>query len=63
MVRRISGFVTATWLAGMAILVMTCLTAGCERKERVLDVRTPAGDVTVDRNIDNGRVDVKTRDK
>jgi|tagenome__1003787_1003787.scaffolds.fasta_scaffold20509587_1 hypothetical protein len=63
MVRRISGFITATWLAGIAGLVMTSLTAGCERKERVLDVRTPAGDVTVDRNIDNGRVDVKTRDK
>ena len=29
-------------------------------KERVVDVRTPAGDVTVDRNVDNGNVEVKT---
>ena len=33
---------------------------GCQRKERVVDVRTPAGDVTVDRNVDNGNVEVKT---
>jgi len=43
--------------------MLPCLIAGCERKERVLDVRTPAGDVTVDRNVDNGRVDVKTTNK
>jgi hypothetical protein len=46
------------------IIVIACLAAplfaGCERKERVLDVRTPSGNVTVDRNLDNGRVDVKT---
>jgi hypothetical protein len=46
----------AVWLAAMAL-------AGCERKERVLDVRTPAADVKVDRNIDNGRVDVQTTRK
>ena len=33
--------------------------AGCERKERVIDVKTPAVDVKVDRNVDNGRIDVK----
>lgn len=42
----------------------TCLglssLGGCQRKERVVDVRTPAGDVTVDRNVDNGDVEVKT---
>ncbi len=37
--------------------------AGCERKERVIDVRTPAGDVKVDRNIDNGDVEVNTTRK
>ncbi len=37
--------------------------AGCERKERVIDVKTPAVDVKVDRNIDNGNVEVKTERK
>ena len=37
--------------------------AGCERKERVLDVKTPNAEVKVDRNIDNGNVEVKTTPK
>ena len=37
--------------------------AGCERKERVIDVRTPAGNVKVDRNVDNGNVEVHTTRK
>jgi len=37
--------------------------AGCERKERVLDVKTPGVDVQVDRNIDSGGVEVKTERK
>jgi hypothetical protein len=35
------------------------LVAGCERKERVLDIQTPGADVEVDRNIDTGEVDVE----
>ncbi len=46
-----------------AIVVGTCLgllaLGGCERKERVVDVKTPIGDVKVDKNVDNGDVDVK----
>jgi hypothetical protein len=37
--------------------------AGCERKERILDVETPAGDVEVDRNIDTGEVEVKVKER
>jgi hypothetical protein len=37
--------------------------AGCERKERVLDVQTPGADVEVDRNIDTGEVEVEVDDK
>jgi hypothetical protein len=36
--------------------------AGCERKERVLDVQTPGADVQVDRNIDSGEVEVDVND-
>jgi hypothetical protein len=54
-------------LLAIALTLGTCLSlvalGGCARKERVVDVRTPAGDVTVDRNVDNGNVEVKTYDK
>jgi hypothetical protein len=63
MSNRFFRFVSCTWHLALAILVAASIVAGCERKERVLDVRTPGGDVTVDRNIDNGRVDVKTTNK
>ena len=35
------------------------LVAGCERKEKVIDVKTPGGSVEVERSKDTGRVDVK----
>jgi hypothetical protein len=34
--------------------------AGCERKERVVDIEAPGVDVEVDRNIDTGEVEVDT---
>jgi hypothetical protein len=37
--------------------------SGCERKERVLDVETPEGELEVDRNIDTGEVEVNVTDK
>jgi hypothetical protein len=33
---------------------------GCERKERVVDVKTPSTEVHVDRNLDTGNVQVDT---
>lgn len=50
-------------LITLSICVAAFSLAGCERKERVLDVRTPAGDVKVDRNIDSGKVEVQTTHK
>ena len=47
----------------LSACVAAMVSAGCERKERVIDVRTPAGDVKVDRNIDNGKVEVETTRK
>ena len=40
-----------------------CVFNGCERKERVLDVETPEGELEVDRNIDTGEVEVNVTDK
>jgi hypothetical protein len=41
----------AAWLGAFAL-------AGCERKERVVDIETPGVDVKVDRNIDTGEIEV-----
>lgn len=47
----------------VAVSVAAFTLAGCERKERVIDIKTPAADVKVDRNIDTGGVEVKTERK
>lgn len=53
-----------SWLKSIFYIsaIVTCIgtipLAGCERKERVIDVQTPGGDVEVDRNIDTGEVEV-----
>ena len=47
----------------LSVCFAAFMLAGCERKERVIDVKTPAVDVKVDRNIDNGNVEVKTERK
>jgi hypothetical protein len=54
------------WFAGPIVIGACCgaiALSGCERKERVLDVKTPHGDVTVDRNIDTGKVDIEATKK
>jgi hypothetical protein len=56
----LSGFVAPAALASCFVAVAF---SGCERKERVVDVKTPAGNVTVDRNIDNGKVEVEATKK
>ena len=49
------------------IMLLMCLATlalvGCERKERLIDVRTPGTNVKVDRNVDNGNIEVKTERK
>ena len=47
----------------LSMSLSTLALVGCERKERVLDVRTPGANVKVDRNVDNGNIDVKTERK
>lgn len=57
---------TQRFILGLLSLT-TCFTAialaGCERKERVIDVKTPGVDVKVDRNVDSGRIDVEANRK
>ena len=56
---------TPGWLVFLYLIVSSvagfgaCALTGCERKEKVIDVETPATDVEVERNLDTGEVDVK----
>lgn len=50
---RKNGFTTRFGVSSIAIASCLSLFAlsGCERKERVLDVKTPAGDVQIDKTV------------
>jgi hypothetical protein len=37
--------------------------AGCERKEKIIEVNTPGKEIKVERDRDTGRVEVEVRDK
>jgi len=53
---------TFAWITLVSSLALAGFS-GCERKERVIDVKTPGVDVKVDRNVDTGRVDVNANHK
>jgi len=54
--------ITRLTLAGL-LLGAACLTTGCERKEKVLEIETPGTSIDVERNKDTGEVDVEVLDK
>lgn len=39
--------------------ILFALTSGCEQKEEVLDIETPAGDIKVERSVESDAVDVE----
>jgi len=47
------------------ILATTCLlgATACQRKEKVLDIKTPGGGIEVERDKKTGDVDIKVDDK
>ena len=47
------------------LLATTCLLAGaaCQRKEKVLDIKTPGGGIEVERDKRTGDVDIKIDEK
>ncbi|MCI0332133.1 MAG: hypothetical protein L0228_02770 [Planctomycetes bacterium] len=55
---------TQSWFAAGLIAAAASIGAlgfaGCERKEKVIDIETPGADVEVERNIDTGEVEVET---
>ncbi|MCH5372817.1 MAG: hypothetical protein JJ992_02485, partial [Planctomycetes bacterium] len=56
MVRRKLG---RTLGAGCLALATAGVFAGCDRKEKVIDIETPHGQVEVDRDKDSGKVNVE----
>lgn len=49
--------------AGMLIALGLFSAAGCENKEKLLEVDTPRGEVEITRDRDTGDVDVEASDK
>jgi hypothetical protein len=58
----VSSFLTAGALIVAGMFGGASFT-GCERKERVLDVETPSGQLEVNRNVDSGAVEVEVEEK
>lgn len=48
-----------TLVAGTVLAAAAIAVPGCDRKEEVLDIETPAGEVEVERNKDTGETDVE----
>lgn len=53
----LNGLATATILC--IVLTMPAMMTGCERKEKVLDIETPNGELEVERDKSDGDVDVE----
>jgi hypothetical protein len=47
-------------MTGAALLLAT---TGCNRKEKVLDVKTPGGGIEVEKDKKSGEVDIKIEEK
>lgn len=46
----------------VAAVACFAMAGGCENKEPIVDVETPAGEVEVERDRDTGAVDVEVTD-
>lgn len=44
--------------ATLMLLLSVLALSGCERKEKVLDIETPAGNIEVERSTESGKIDV-----
>ncbi len=59
MTKKIKSVMALPLVAGALLLGGVCVTTGCEPKEKVVEVDTPAGDVDVEKSKTDGDVDVK----
>jgi hypothetical protein len=44
-------------------LTAVALAAGCERKEKVLDIEHPGGSIEVERSKDTGEIEIETESR
>jgi len=61
--RFLSGRALALNILCAGALLLPVILTGCERKEKVLDIKTPGADVEVERSLDTGRIDVDVQRK
>lgn len=47
----------------MLLYLSVCSLSGCERKEKVLDVETPAGGLEIEKDKDSGSVGIEVKKK
>ncbi len=45
------------------VVMIFVIASGCERKKKIVDIETPAGQIEVERSVDSGKVDVEVTDK
>lgn len=60
---KLNELVAAVSLAPLVLGVAIACSAGCENKEKVLEVDTPNREVDVTRDRDTGEIDVDATDK
>lgn len=57
---RVDGLKFTRVAMSLALTVSAVMiSAGCERKEKVVDIQAPGTNVEVERNIDTGEVEVE----
>jgi hypothetical protein len=57
---------TKAFINAVALMLLTfsaCTLVGCEKKEKVLDVETPSGELEIERDKDSGSVGVELKKK
>jgi len=60
---KLNEIVAAVSLAPLVLGLAIACSAGCENKEKVLEVDTPEGEVDVTRDRDTGEIDVEATDE
>ena len=61
--RKRTGARWARTLMAAGLLSLVSLTAGCERKEKVLDIETPEESIEVERSRDTGEIEIETENR
>ena len=50
-------------IATVCLVAAVCMLAGCEKKEKVLDIDTPAGGIEIEKSDNNIKIEIKSKEK